>query len=120
MAAMHPRARWPVLAALVVGLVSGALFSYYGISKDGTDTYTVAAPAPRSESPRVTDLPMSDAIATLVDNGYRVVAVGRGKVTLQELGSRGHVLRIVGEHGSELRYCDSRFPECVPIGSNPR
>ena len=117
MALTQPRSRWPVAAALVIGLLAGALFSYYGISKDGTDTYTVAPPAPKYDSPQVTDLPMRDAISTLVADGYRVVAVGRGTVTLQEKGSRGHVLRVVGEHGSKLRYCNSRFPDCVPIQS---
>jgi hypothetical protein len=108
-----------VLVALVVGLVAGGLFSYYGISKDGTDTYIMAPPAKRFDSPRVTDMAMPDAIETLVSDGYRVVAVGHGRVVLQEMGSSGHVLRVVGEEGGRLRYCTARLPNCVAIQAPP-
>ncbi len=111
--------RWSVVAlALVFGLVVGAFFSYYGISKDGTDTY-ITTPAAKFDSPRVTDLPMGEAIDNLVSSGYRVVAVGTGRVVLQEKGFRGHVLRIVGEDGGGLRYCTVRLPNCVAIEAPP-
>ena len=112
----HVRIRWSlVLAALLIGALGGGLFSFYGISKDGTDSYITHPPA-KFESPRVTDLPMREAIDTLVAEGYRVVAVGTGRVTLQEKGFPGHVLRIVGEDGDSLRYCTETLG-CSPINS---
>lgn len=115
MAVTERRTSWTLVSlALVVGVLAGGFFSYYGISKDGTDTHLVAE-AREFESPRVADLPMQEAIATLVEDGYDVVAVGTGEVMLQELGFRGTVLRVRGEHGNKLRYCSKRFPDCLPI-----
>lgn len=115
MTVTQPRTRWSLVAlALLVGLAAGALFSYYGISKDGTDTQIVAEPR-EFDSPRVADLPMQEAIEALVEDGYDVVAVGTRKVVLQELGFRGSVLRLRGEHGKKLRYCSQHFAACVPI-----
>ena len=111
--------RWSfVVVALLFGLLAGGLFSFYGISKDGTDTYITTPPA-KFDSPRVTDLPMQEAIDTLVSSGYRVVGVGHGRVALQEEGFRGQVLRIVGEDGAALRYCTARLPDCVAIEAPP-
>lgn len=112
--------RWSLVAfALLVGLLIGGLFSHYGISKDGTDTYIMAPPAKKFDSPRVTDMAMPDAIETLISDGYRVVTIGHGRVVLQEKGSPGHVLRIVGEEGGRLRYCTARLPNCVAIEAPP-
>lgn len=99
---------------LALGSLIGGLFSYYGISKDGTDTFITSPPA-RFESPDVTELSMAEAIDVLVSKGYRVVAVGRGDVVLQEHGFRGQVLRVQGELGHRLRYCTARMPRCVAI-----
>jgi hypothetical protein len=115
MVATLARPRWaPALVALVAGLALGGLFSYYGISKDGTDTF-VTRPPLDFQSPDVTDLPVARAIDRLVAAGYRVVAVGHGPVQLQERGFRGNVLRIQGRDGTRLRYCSARLPDCVPI-----
>jgi hypothetical protein len=107
------------VVALLIGLLIGGLFSYYGISKDGTDTY-ISTPIRKFDSPRVTDIVMPEAIETLVSAGYRVVAEGRGRVVLQENGFRGHVLRLVGEDGGRLRYCTARLPNCVAIEAPAR
>ena len=100
-----------IALTLVVGLALGVLGSQL---VDGNDA---GANGERwefhDESPRIVDVPMGAAIDRLVDAGFRVMAVGHGKVKLQELGTRGHVLRIVGWSGTRLRYCTARLPNCV-------
>jgi hypothetical protein len=109
------RSRWtPALVALVLGVALGPLVAPYGINKDGSDVY-ISSPPAEFDSPSVVDMPVPDAIDRLVDAGYRVVAVGDGKVKLQELGFRGSVLRIQGWEGTRLRYCTARLPGCVRI-----
>ena len=102
----------PVVFALVAGALAGGLTSYYGIQK--TDTI-VNNPPMEIESPNVTGRPMPEAIDTLVEAGFRVVAVGHGDVMAHEIGVVGQTLRVQGEHGYELRYCTARLPDCVPI-----
>jgi hypothetical protein len=102
------------LLTLLFGLTAGGLVTYYGVGHHDRNIY-MTQPATRFDSPRVTDQPMDHAIDTLIDAGYRVVAVGHGKVILQEMGFVGGVLRVQGETGYRLRYCTARLPDCVPI-----
>ncbi len=102
------------MVALVVGIAAGALTAQ--LLQD-------APPADRGargtlfsdHSPSVVDMPMGEAIDTLVEARFRVVAVGRGRVKLQELGVRRSVVRVQGRQGAGLRYCTARLPDCVPI-----
>lgn len=104
----------------IAALLAGALLGACAVLLT-----TREAPAPvRSdvatldqETPDVIDMPMERAIDTLVDAGFRVMAVGRGRIKIHELGVRGHIVRVQGWHGTELRYCTARLPDCVAVPS---
>lgn len=70
---------------------------------------------PQFDSPRVTDLGVREGLQILLDDGYEVVVVGRGKIVLQELGYKGSVLKIRGDAGKRMRYCSPSLRQCVPI-----
>lgn len=106
------RVRWGWIAlTLVVGVALGVLASQLLDGKDVARADTDGRSF--DEAPRVIDVPMESAIDRLVQAGFRVMAVGHGKVKLQELGPRGSILRIQGWSGTRLRYCTARLPGCV-------
>jgi hypothetical protein len=103
------RSAWRLAAvALTLGLLVGFVIGR------SVAPHTVQRSEPRFDSPRVTDLPVTEAADRLVAAGFDVVAVGSGTVTLQELGNRPETVRIKGSHGRTVRYCDSEI-DCVIV-----
>lgn len=101
--------------ALALSLGVGAGMALAGNRRErppqGSETWV----SPDFDSPGVVGMPMRHAWRVLGDAGYDVMLIGTGKVVLQELGFEGQLLRLEGDTGEGLRYCDASSARCVTV-----